>query len=92
MGILAFLRYLFEILGLIGREVHDAEERKAGSDANQVEAINAEINHVNRAADLGVCLGWDGRKETGDEFAVGSRRVFPADRIPSALSHRSKAS
>ena len=53
MGILAFLRYLFEILGLIGREVHDAEERKAGSDANQVEAINAEINHVNRAADAG---------------------------------------
>ena len=51
MGFLAIIRAVLELLGLISREVHDAEQRKAGSDASQVEATNAEIDRVNRAAD-----------------------------------------
>ena len=53
MGFLAIIRAVLELLGLISREVHDAEQRKAGSDASQVEATNVEIDRVNRAADAG---------------------------------------
>lgn len=51
MGWLGLIRAILELFGLIGREVHDSEQRKAGQDASQLEATNAEINRVNRAAD-----------------------------------------
>ena len=50
MGILAFIRAVFEFLGLVGREIHDAEQRKAGSDASQVEAQNEENKRIVAAA------------------------------------------
>ena len=53
MGIFAIIRAVLELLGFASREVHDAEQRKAGSDASQVKATNDEIDRVNRAADAG---------------------------------------
>ena len=51
MGILAIIRAVLELLGFVSRETHDAEQRRAGSDASQVKATNDEIDRVNRAAD-----------------------------------------
>ena len=51
MGFLKIIQYVLELLGFASREVHDAEQRKAGSDASQVKASQDEIDRVNRAAD-----------------------------------------
>ena len=50
MGLFAIIRAVLELFGFASREVHDAEQRKAGSDASQVEAMNAENDRITRAS------------------------------------------
>ena len=51
MGLFGLIRWALELLGIIGREVHDAEQRKAGSDASQVKAMTDEEKRVIDASD-----------------------------------------
>ena len=51
LAILKSLQAFFGFGQAALREIHDAKQRKAGSDASQVESNNAEINRVNNAAD-----------------------------------------
>ena len=63
-GLLGLLKSLLELFGLIGREVHEAEQRQAGADAIQNEATNAEIQRVQDAANAGAAI--DGVRDKPD--------------------------
>ena len=51
MGLFAIIRAVLELLGFVSRETHDAEQRKAGSDASQVKAMTDEEKRVLDASD-----------------------------------------
>ena len=53
LSLLAALKYALQLLGFIGAEVHDAEQRQAGRNEQQLEQNKVDLNAVqdaNRAA------------------------------------------
>ena len=53
MGFISAILEVLKFLGFISREVHDSEERKAGSNANQVEAMTQDEKRIVDAANAG---------------------------------------